>query len=88
MGLVSMLIVGLIAGALAKLIIPGRQGGGVFVTILLGIAGSLIAGLLGRAVGWYRSPDAGPGIIASTVGAIVLLLVYGAVTRRRGAMPH
>jgi uncharacterized membrane protein YeaQ/YmgE (transglycosylase-associated protein family) len=84
MGFLWMLIVGLLAGALAKLVIPGRQGGGIFVTMLLGVGGALLAGFLGRALGWYSSSDDGPGLIASTIGAIVVLLIYGAVTRRRG----
>lgn len=83
MGILWMLIVGLIAGALAKLVIPGRQGGGIIITMLLGVAGSLLAGFLGRALGMYSDPGDGPGILMSTIGAIVLLLIYGAVTRRR-----
>ncbi len=73
MGLIWMMVVGLIAGALAKLVMPGRQGGGVLVTMLLGVIGALIAGALGHAVGWYRSPDEGPGILAATVGALIVL---------------
>ncbi len=84
MGFIWMLIVGLIAGALAKLVMPGRQGGGIIVTMLLGILGAVVAGFLGRAVGWYHSPDEGPGIIASTVGALIVLAIYGAATHRRG----
>ena len=76
------LIVGLIVGALAKLIMPGKDPGGVIVTILLGIAGSFVAGLLGHAIGWYRVGD-GPGIIASIVGAVILLAIYRAVIGRR-----
>jgi uncharacterized membrane protein YeaQ/YmgE (transglycosylase-associated protein family) len=81
-----MLIVGLIAGALAKLVMPGRQGGGIVLTMLLGIVGAFVAGALGRAAGWYHTGDAGPGIIASTVGALLVLAVYGMVTRRRGLL--
>ncbi len=84
MGFIGMLIVGLIAGALAKLVMPGRQGGGIILTMLLGIVGAFVAGTLGRAAGWYHSPNDGPGIIASTVGALVVLAIYGMVTRRRG----
>lgn len=86
MGFIWMLVVGLIAGALAKLVMPGRQGGGIIITMLLGIAGALVAGALGHAVGWYRSPDEGPGILAATVGALIVLIVYGAITRRRGLL--
>ena len=70
-----MCIIGLVAGALAKLIMPGKDPGGMFVTMLLGIAGSLIAGFLGRALGWYEVGQ-GAGLIMSVVGAILLLVVY------------
>ena len=70
-----MCIIGLVAGALAKLIMPGKDPGGMFVTMLLGIAGSLIAGFLGRALGWYEAGQ-GAGLIMSVVGAILLLVVY------------
>lgn len=70
-----MCIIGLVAGALAKLIMPGNDPGGVIVTILLGIAGSLIAGFIGRALGWYEAGQ-GAGLIMSVLGAILLLMVY------------
>jgi len=70
-----MCIIGLVAGALAKLIMPGRDPGGIIITMLLGIAGSLLAGFLGRALGWYSSGQ-GAGLIMSVAGAILLLLVY------------
>ena len=70
-----MCIIGLVAGALAKLIMPGKDPGGMFVTMLLGIVGSLIAGFLGRALGWYEAGQ-GAGLIMSVVGAILLLVVY------------
>jgi uncharacterized membrane protein YeaQ/YmgE (transglycosylase-associated protein family) len=79
------LIVGLIVGALAKLIMPGRDPGGILVTMLLGIGGAFVARLLGHAAGLYRTEDTGPGIIASVIGAIVLLAVYRLVIRRRTA---
>lgn len=79
------LIVGLIVGALAKLIMPGKDPGGVIITILLGIAGSFIAGMLGHALGWYQVGD-GPGIIASVIGAVILLAIYRAVIGRRHAV--
>lgn len=88
MGLIATLIVGLIVGALAKLLMPGRDPGGIIITILLGIAGSFVAAFLGRAVGWYRDPGSGPGIIASILGAMVLLLLYRLVIgRRRAVLP-
>ena len=77
------LIVGLIVGALAKLFMPGKDPGGVIVTMLLGIAGSLVAGFIGRAFGWYHAGTSGPGIIASIIGAMVLLGIYRLVVRRR-----
>jgi uncharacterized membrane protein YeaQ/YmgE (transglycosylase-associated protein family) len=70
-----MCIIGLVAGALAKLIMPGRDPGGMIVTILLGIAGSIVAGFLGRALGLYE-PGQGAGLIMSVIGAILLLIVY------------
>jgi uncharacterized membrane protein YeaQ/YmgE (transglycosylase-associated protein family) len=82
MGIIVALIIGLIAGALAKLIMPGRDPGGILVTMLLGVAGAVLAALLGRAVGWYDDPGEGPGIIASVVGAVVLLAIYRMARRR------
>jgi len=81
------LIVGLIVGAIAKLLMPGRDPGGFIVTVLLGIAGALLAGFLGRALGWYESPGSGPGIIASVLGAMLLLFLYRLFTRRRTTVP-
>jgi uncharacterized membrane protein YeaQ/YmgE (transglycosylase-associated protein family) len=75
-----MCIIGLIAGALAKLIMPGKDPGGIIITILLGIAGSLLAGFLGRALGWYQSGQ-GAGLIMSVLGAIVLLVLYRMLKR-------
>jgi uncharacterized membrane protein YeaQ/YmgE (transglycosylase-associated protein family) len=83
MHILAMLIVGLIVGAIAKLLMPGRDPGGIIITMLIGIAGSFVAGLLGRAVGLYRDPASGPGIIASILGAMLLLLVYRLVIGRR-----
>ena len=77
---VWMCVIGLVAGALAKLIMPGRDPGGMLVTMLLGIAGSLVAGFLGRMLGLYE-PGQGAGLIMSVIGAIVLLAVYRMVKR-------
>jgi len=85
MSILWTLIIGIIAGALAKLLMPGRQGGGIVVTMLLGVAGAVLAGFLGQAMGWYRSPGEGPGIIASTIGALVVLTVYALLKRDRPA---
>jgi uncharacterized membrane protein YeaQ/YmgE (transglycosylase-associated protein family) len=76
-----MIIVGLIVGALAKLIMPGRDPGGIIITMLLGIAGSLVAGFLGRAVGWYREGEP-VGFIASVIGAVILLAIYRFIVGR------
>ncbi len=83
MHFIGMLIVGLIVGALAKLLMPGKDPGGIIVTMLLGIAGSFVAGFLGRAIGLYRDPGSGPGIIASIIGAMILLAIYRVVIGRR-----
>ena len=83
MEILWMIIVGLVVGALAKFLMPGDDPGGIIVTILIGIAGSVVAGYLGRAIGWYGPEDAGPGIIASVVGAMILLFVYKTVIGRR-----
>jgi uncharacterized membrane protein YeaQ/YmgE (transglycosylase-associated protein family) len=77
-----MLIIGLIVGALAKLIMPGRDPGGALVTMLIGVAGALIAGFLGRSLGWYQAGESA-GFIASVLGAILLLAIYRAVISRR-----
>lgn len=75
-------IVGLIVGALAKLIMPGKDPGGIIVTMLLGIAGSFVGTFLGRALGLYQEGQAA-GFIMSLIGAIVLLLIYRLVIGRR-----
>jgi uncharacterized membrane protein YeaQ/YmgE (transglycosylase-associated protein family) len=87
MEIIWMLIVGLVVGALAKLLMPGRDPGGLIVTSLIGIAGALIAGLVGRSLGWYRI-DEGPGIIASILGAMFLLFLYRVLFRRQGGVPR
>lgn len=84
MGFLWTLIIGLVVGAVAKLIMPGRDPGGIIVTMLIGVAGALLAGFLGRALGWYASPGEGPGIIASVIGALILLFLYRVFTGRRG----
>jgi uncharacterized membrane protein YeaQ/YmgE (transglycosylase-associated protein family) len=78
------LIIGLVVGAIAKLLMPGKDPGGFIVTMLLGIAGALLAGFLGRALGWYNDPAETPGLIASVIGALVLLGIYRVLIGRRG----
>jgi uncharacterized membrane protein YeaQ/YmgE (transglycosylase-associated protein family) len=68
-------VIGLIVGALAKFIMPGKDPGGIIVTMLLGIAGALLAGWLGKVLGWYREGQ-GAGFIASLIGALILLFIY------------
>jgi uncharacterized membrane protein YeaQ/YmgE (transglycosylase-associated protein family) len=82
MGILSWIIVGLVVGALAKLVMPGRDPGGIVITILLGIAGALLGGFLGRALGLY-TPDEPAGWIMSLVGALILLIGYRVAIGRR-----
>lgn len=84
MGILYMLIVGLVVGGIAKLLMPGRGPGGILTTIFVGLAGSFIAGLLGRGLGLY-DPSQPPGIIASVLGALLLLALYGLIARSREA---
>ncbi|HEY1739139.1 MAG TPA: GlsB/YeaQ/YmgE family stress response membrane protein [Acidimicrobiia bacterium] len=76
------LIIGLIIGALAKLIMPGKDPGGFIVTAALGIAGSLIATFIGQSAGWYAHGE-GAGFIASIFGAVIVLAIYRLFTGRR-----
>jgi uncharacterized membrane protein YeaQ/YmgE (transglycosylase-associated protein family) len=82
-GIIGWIVIGLLAGGIAKLLMPGKDPGGCFITILLGIAGALLAGFLGRAVGWYGPGDEGAGFVAAIVGAFVLLLIYRLIAGRR-----
>ena len=82
MWILGWILFGLVVGALAKLIMPGRDPGGIIVTMLLGIAGAVIGGFLGRALGWYREGEAA-GWIMATLGAIVLLAIYRMMVGRR-----
>ena len=69
------IIIGLVAGALAKFFMPGNDPGGIFVTMVLGIVGAVVATFLGKLVGWYQ-PGESAGFIAATLGAILVLYVY------------
>ena len=80
--LIWILFIGLIVGALAKLIMPGRDPGGIFVTMMLGVAGALVGRLIGRLLGMY-GPGEHAGFIMSLLGAILLLAVYRLAIRRR-----
>ncbi len=82
MGILGWIVFGLIVGIVAKFLTPGRDPGGFIVTILIGIAGALIGGYLGRVLGLYRENDP-VGFVMAVVGAIVLLLLYRMVAGRR-----
>lgn len=75
MGILYMLVIGLVIGIIAKLLMPGKDPGGCIITMLIGIAGSMLAGYIGRALGWYAEGQPA-GFIMSIVGAILLLLIY------------
>ena len=79
--LIWTLIIGLIVGAVAKLLMPGKDGGGIFITMALGIAGSLVATYLGRFLGWYQEGQAA-GFIMSVLGAVLLLFIYRMIRKR------
>lgn len=85
MQILWMLIIGLVVGAIAKLLMPGKDPGGIVITMLLGVAGSLIAGFLGRSLGWYGVNESA-GFIASLIGAIIVLAGYRVVVGRRGVV--
>ena len=76
------LVIGLVVGAIAKLLMPGKDPGGCIITILLGIAGAFVAGYLGRALGWYQLGQPA-GFIASVIGAMLLLLIYRIIAGKR-----
>jgi uncharacterized membrane protein YeaQ/YmgE (transglycosylase-associated protein family) len=83
MAFIGAIIIGLLAGIVAKLLMPGRDPGGFIITILLGIGGALLATWLGRAIGWYGA-DQSAGFIGAVVGAVVILAIYRmAVGRKR-----
>ena len=82
MTIIGWIVFGLIVGALAKLVMPGRDPGGIIVTMLIGIAGSLLGGFIGRTMGFYGANQAA-GFLMSFLGAVVLLMLYRVVVRRR-----
>jgi uncharacterized membrane protein YeaQ/YmgE (transglycosylase-associated protein family) len=79
--LIGTIIIGFLAGVVAKLLTPGRDPGGFIVTIILGNIGAFVATYLGQAVGWYRA-DEGAGFIGAVVGAIIVLAIYHFIQRR------
>jgi uncharacterized membrane protein YeaQ/YmgE (transglycosylase-associated protein family) len=84
MSLIWTLLIGLIVGAVAKLLMPGKDPGGIIITILIGIAGAFVATFLGRALGLYRDGSSA-GFIMSVLGAMLLLLIYRIVKGRTAA---
>lgn len=81
-GWLAWIVIGLLAGAIAKAITPGRDPGGCLITIVIGIAGAVLAGFLGQQLGWYR-PGQGAGFLAAIVGAVLILLAYRMIAGRR-----
>lgn len=82
MSIIGSIIIGLLVGIVAKLLMPGRDPGGWIITILLGLAGSFVAGYLGRAMGWYQEGQP-VGFLASVIGAIILLALYRLVAKKQ-----
>jgi uncharacterized membrane protein YeaQ/YmgE (transglycosylase-associated protein family) len=80
MGIIWTLIIGLLAGIVAKFLMPGKDPGGFIITMALGVAGAFVATYLGQAVGWYQAGQ-GAGFIGAVVGAIILLLIYRLVRK-------
>ncbi len=82
MGILSWILFGLVIGIIAKLLMPGRDPGGFIITILLGVAGALLGGFLGQAMGLY-GPNESAGWLVSILGAVILLALYRMMVRRR-----
>jgi uncharacterized membrane protein YeaQ/YmgE (transglycosylase-associated protein family) len=82
MYIIGMIVIGLIVGIIAKFLLPGKDPGGFIITTLLGIAGSLLAHFIGTRLGWYGEQEPA-GFIASVIGAILILLLYRMLFRRR-----
>jgi uncharacterized membrane protein YeaQ/YmgE (transglycosylase-associated protein family) len=79
-GIIGWIVFGLVIGILAKLLMPGRDPGGFIITVLLGIAGAVLGGFIGRALGFY-GPGEAAGFVMSLVGAVVLLFIYHKLRR-------
>ena len=83
MGIIWTIVIGFVAGVIAKFIMPGRnEPSGFVLTALLGVVGAVVASYLGQALGWYE-PGEGAGLIGAVLGALVVLFVWGAITKRR-----
>ena len=87
MHIIGTIIIGFLAGVVAKLLMPGRDPGGFIVTTLLGIVGAFVATYLGQAIGWYQA-DEGAGFVGAVVGAVILLAIYHFVKRRSASSPR
>ena len=84
MGILWTILIGFIAGVLAKLITPGdNEPSGFILTTILGIVGAFVATYLGQALGWYQAGQ-GAGLIGATIGAVIVLLIWGAIAGRQG----
>jgi uncharacterized membrane protein YeaQ/YmgE (transglycosylase-associated protein family) len=81
-GILGWIVIGFLAGGIAKLLMPGKDPGGCLITILLGIAGALLAGFIGKSIGWYNENEAA-GFLAAIVGAFIILFLYRIIVRRR-----
>jgi uncharacterized membrane protein YeaQ/YmgE (transglycosylase-associated protein family) len=84
LSILGWIVFGLVVGALAKLVMPGRDPGGIIVTIVLGIVGALLGGWLGRAIGLY-GPDEAAGFVMALIGALILLGLYRLLVARRAS---
>jgi len=82
MGILGWILFGLVVGIVAKLVMPGRDPGGIIITIILGIVGALIGGFIGQALNLYE-PGEPAGFVGATLGAILVLWIYRVATRRR-----
>jgi uncharacterized membrane protein YeaQ/YmgE (transglycosylase-associated protein family) len=82
MGIIWTIIIGFVAGIIAKFLMPGdNEPSGFVMTTILGIVGAFVASFLGQALGWY-GPEDGAGLIGAVIGAVIVLLIYGAMSRR------
>jgi uncharacterized membrane protein YeaQ/YmgE (transglycosylase-associated protein family) len=82
MSVLLFLLFGLIVGAIARFIVPGREPGGWVISMILGVMGSFLGGFIGRSLGWYRDGEPA-GFVMSLLGAVILVAIYHALTRRR-----
>jgi uncharacterized membrane protein YeaQ/YmgE (transglycosylase-associated protein family) len=82
MSVLLFLLFGLIVGAIARFIVPGREPGGWVISMILGVMGSFLGGFIGRSLGWYRDGEPA-GFVMSVLGAVILVAIYHAITRRR-----